>query len=179
MPVSALATRSYSDFIETNEPSPDLTLSITTSACYHSNTALDFADKIGEKFGLYGEKMSDIATCLQEAVMNAILHGNLQVGSKFDNLRDFEERGEEITARLEMDEYAQKRINIRAWDGHNHLKLAVSDEGEGFLLENAMAYNDKTSHKNPHGRGLLFIKAMAEKMWLGEDKRTLYMTFSC
>ena|GEM_PF-1622133 len=187
--MAAILSRPYSVFVEISghdqlesllnsilHKNSEIILSITTATCYKNDIALCFADILSERMGLAAEKTSDIATCLQEAIANAILHGNLGVSSEFDTMHDFDEYQAKIDQHLQQDEYKYKRIHISAWDGHSRLKIAVSDEGNGFDLSRNLLAPDKHL---AHGRGLLFIKAMTEDMWLSEDKRTLFMTFAC
>jgi len=180
-----ILSRPYDSFIEVSQSddvgtlldevfqdSPEIATSITTLTCYKNNTALCIADMLSERFGLLEEKTIDVSTCLQEAIMNAILHGNLGVKSKFDSMASFELYQKEIEKCLENDEHRTKRIYISAWDNHKGLKIAVRDEGKGFSLQKSSA-NQPTLH----GRGLMFIKTMADDVWIGSDGRTLFMNF--
>jgi anti-sigma regulatory factor (Ser/Thr protein kinase) len=155
------------------EDSPDLSISLTTQTCYKNNTAICIAEMLSERFGLLESKKIDVSTCLQEAIMNAILHGNLNISSNFHSIKSFEKHQEGIEKRLSKNHYKDKRIHISAWDTHKGIKISVRDEGSGFSL-NCEQQKDGT----PHGRGLMFIKTMANDMWLGDDKRTLFMNFS-
>lgn len=178
--------RPYNIFVEINgnkglealldnllSESPDTIISITTHSCYKHNVALSATTMLVERLAIRQDKEIQIATCLQEAIMNALLHGNLAVQGKFNTLEGFNLYREEIERKLEQEEYRNKRINISIWDGHSHLKIAVNDEGGGFSI------NTNTSDENrPHGRGLTFIKEMSEHAWVGDDNRTLFMTFA-
>jgi len=155
------------------EDSPDLSISLTTQTCYSNNMAICVAEMLSERFGLLESKKIDVSTCLQEAIMNAILHGNLDIKSDFNSIASFKKHQAEIEERLSKNHYKDKRIHISAWDTHKGIKISVRDEGSGFSL-NCEQQKDGT----PHGRGLMFIKTMANDMWLGDDKRTLFMNFS-
>jgi anti-sigma regulatory factor (Ser/Thr protein kinase) len=192
--IETILMRPYSNFVEISTrdkiesllPSysgvlADVALSITTFTCYQNNVAICFADMLSKKFDLGEEKKADIKTCLQEAVMNSILHGNLGVGGKLNTVSDFEIHQKKFKHRLTLEEYKNKRIHIHAWDEHKHLKIAVSDEGNGFDLDNVLSKNEQTPPETPHGRGIMFIKSLADELWLGSDggAQTLYMTFGC
>lgn len=178
-------TRPYDSFIEVSQSDnietllnslfqdhPDIIISITTPTCYKNNTALCVSEMLSERFGLLEAKKFDVSTCLQEAIMNAIFHGNLGVSSKFNTVKDFEKRQAKIEELLEHNSYKNKRIYVSAWDGHKGLKVAVRDEGSGFTIN-----NKSQNQVTPHGRGLMFIKTMSDDIWVGDDARTLFMNF--
>lgn len=142
---------------------PDIALSLTTASCYICNPSHIITNTLNNRFRLSGDKNLNITTCLQEALTNAILHGNLETGGNSGET--------EIGHLLAIN--GLRRISIKAWDKSTYLKISVSDEGKGFSLPEEFS-NDTL----PFGRGLTFIKSLSDKVWVGEDKRTLYMTFN-
>lgn len=153
---------------------PDLFLSITTLSCYHVSLARIFCNTLSVRFLLGDSIKSDITTCLQEAIMNAMLHGNLAIRGEFHTKSGFFAYHTEIEQRLNLPEYREKRIYIRAWHQKNHLQISVSDDGNGFELPD---FSSPTNNQFPSGRGLMFIHAMSDTVWLEEDRKTLSMKF--
>ena len=119
------------------------------------------------------EKLSiAITTCLQEAIMNAILHGNLEIKNRPNSPQEMDLYQDELDAKLSDNYYSNKRICIRAWDGHRKIKLSVGDEGMGFSLEGVqVAANSK------YGMGLRLIRELADSIWLENEGRSLVMEF--
>ncbi len=152
---------------------PDILLSITTSSCYIGDLAHLLTDTINNRFNLNNYKKQEIETCLHEAIMNSMLHGNLKMSSDFSTINGLYAYQTEIEKRLSIGMYKSRRVNIMAWNKNNCLQIAISDEGNGFTIPNYTA--DDTL---PNGRGLMFIHSLADSVWLGEDKRTLFMTFN-
>jgi anti-sigma regulatory factor (Ser/Thr protein kinase) len=142
---------------------PDIALSITTASCYMCDLSHIITNALNNRFRLSGDKNLNITTCLEEAVTNAILHGNLETGANPDK------------AKIEhlLNANGLRRISIKAWDKSNYLKISVSDEGKGFSLPDELS-----SENQNNGHGFTFIRSLSDKMWLGEDRRTLYMTFN-
>lgn len=153
--------------------SPDMVVSLTTASCYTSNLAHSLTHNINSRFDLNDHNTMQIATCLHEAIMNSMLHGNLGMKSDFRTLEDLCTYQTEIEQRLNIDIYKLLRINIRIWNKSNYLKIAVSDQGDGFSIPDYIA--DDTP---PNGRGLMFINSLASSVWVGKDKHTLFMTFN-
>lgn len=152
----------------------DLFLSLSNACCYNSGIAHLFTDSLNKRFELRGRKNEEIATCLHEAVMNAMLHGNLKMASNFRTLKGLYKYQAEIDHRLTVDAYKLRRITIGAWKNDNQIQLAVSDEGNGFNLNKYIA-----DDALPHGRGLPLIHSLADKVWLENDRHTLFMRFEC
>jgi anti-sigma regulatory factor (Ser/Thr protein kinase) len=152
---------------------PDITLSITTSGSYKIPISQVFASAIIKKFNITNTRKDDITTCLQEAINNAIIHGNLQVQNNFKTAPEFETYNQNIKQRLADDTCSKRRINIAAWNNHHSLEIAVSDEGNGFELKKMLEHNPL-----PTGRGLALIHALTDKVELKADQRTLMMSFS-
>lgn len=152
---------------------PDMALSITTASCYAGNLTHPLTNLISKRFNLNEDKVIKLSTCLHEAIMNAILHGNLNMQSDFRTLDGLCAYQAEITQRLNVDMYKSRRIQIKTWDKDYHLKIAITDEGNGFSIPTKAA--DDTL---PNGRGLRLINYLADSMWVELDKRTLFMTFA-
>jgi anti-sigma regulatory factor (Ser/Thr protein kinase) len=152
---------------------PDLLLSISTYSTYTSNLSHLLTESINKRFKLNGNKYNEIKTCLHEAIINAVLHGNLCIESNFQTIKGLYSYQTEISKRLNMDIYKSRRVNIMAWNKNDHLQISVSDEGNGFSISNF-----KEDFTSPNGRGLMLIIKLSDSMWMGSDKRTLYMAFS-
>jgi anti-sigma regulatory factor (Ser/Thr protein kinase) len=151
---------------------PIIALSITTESCYTIDLAHSLIEMLGNRLNIINDKKLLIVTCLHEAIVNAILHGNLNIESDFRTPQGLYIYQTEIEHRLKIDSYKLRRVHIRIWKKNNNIEIAVSDEGNGFDLPTKDI--DETI---PNGRGLRIISSLSDKMWL-QDRHTLFMTFT-
>lgn len=152
---------------------PDFSASFTTVAAYQNNNARAIAGHLHEKFGLPDDRREHIATCLQEAWSNALVHGNMEIDSHPLTPDGFNAYYNEIRSRLLRNPYRKRLIVINAWHNEDSLILSVSDEGRGFSMENTHVEKDYAQR-----RGLFLIRSLVDHVWVGDDRRTLFMTFN-
>jgi anti-sigma regulatory factor (Ser/Thr protein kinase) len=183
--IEEILSRPYSLFMETGNylmqenslfrllaKLPDFALNVTNITAYEQQIAQIVAENLHTRFGLQRHKSMEVLTCLQEALLNAIIHGNLEIDSRFDTIEDFEAHYRNIQDRLTEAPYCHRRITIGAWYHDDCLTLTVTDEGKGFVANATDSHNEEA-----HGRGLMLIRSLADKVQIGEDRRSLCMTF--
>lgn len=183
--IASILAQPYSCFIEqikkkkadnifsNTDNKPDLLLSFTTASCYYGNIAHLLSECLNKRFHLNNFKKNEIKTCLHEAIMNAVIHGNLCINSNFQTTNGLYNYQTEISKRLHMAIYRLKRVNIMVWNKNDHLQVSVSDKGNGFSIANF-----KEDYISPNGRGLMLIIRLSDSMWIGDDRRTLFMAFN-
>ena len=119
--------------IETQHNTSVYTLQLPSSI--NSITLMEnFIDELSVKYGFSDEIYANVLTCLSEAVVNGIIHGNRQISEKkvYINLEVLEEK---------------------------RLIFVISDEGEGFDLN---SLPDTTTTENLSGRGVFLINKLAD-----------------
>ncbi len=143
------------------EEQPHLSLSITTKTAFRQPVADFFTSALIRAHSLAPMLASDIKTCLQEAVMNSIIYGNLAIRHDENATTDhFQRYLENITAAIQNKKHSLKRISILAWFTEQHITICVADQGAGFNL------NQPTpALEIPYGRGLPLIRAMSHAVW--------------
>ena len=99
-----------------------------------------------------------IGMAIDEALVNAMHHGNLEVNS---DLRDSDETKyyDQIKARRLEKPYCDRRVSVQAEFSNQHVCIQISDEGPGF---DPTKIEDPTTDDNVQrigGRGLFLIKA--------------------
>jgi len=151
---------------------PDFALCVSTISCYTSNLAHIFANEIDSRFLLNGKKIMDITTCMQEAIMNSMFHGNLKMQSDFRTVKGLYAYQEEVKKRLILDYYRFSNINICAFNNGDSIKISISDDGDGFSIP---TYKEEDTL--PNGRGLMIIKSLSNKVWISKDQKMLFMVF--
>lgn len=102
-----------------------------------------------------------VAVALEEALMNAYYHGNLEVDSK---LREqaagkFHELAEQRRA---MPPYRDRRIHVHVTLVPNEAKFVIRDEGPGFDPSSLPDPTDAENLSRPCGRGVLLMRAFMD-----------------
>jgi CheY-like chemotaxis protein len=104
-----------------------------------------------------------VSIALQEALTNALFHGNLEVESEH---RQVDERifDEIALQRRQVDPYRSRRIRIQVQLDREAARFSVSDDGPGFdtsLLDRPVDADDLT---RIGGRGLLLIRTFMDEV---------------
>lgn len=147
-------------------------LGITTSTAF----ALDLAQTVVTALaGRLGETVprTRMRAALQEAIGNAILHGNLGIEpwSRPDQIL---EMGNVIRDRMADPLLARRRLYVSAlWRDHA-VVVSITDEGQGFEAED-VAVRDPLA---TCGRGLAIIGDCCTSFAYSNGGRTLSMAFS-
>ncbi len=111
---------------------------------------------------------------LEEALLNAAYHGNLEVSSalrEINHLKFYELARE----RSQLSPYKDRRIFVHARIDKNGLEYTVRDEGPGFDL---CELPDPTSAQNlerPCGRGLLLMRTFMDEVAYNEQGNEVRM----
>lgn len=101
-------------------------------------TLENFIDSLNEKYGFSDEVYANVLTCLSEAVLNAIIHGNREDPDK--------------TVYVNLEVIEDKR-----------LIFTISDEGDGFNFNNLADPTAPENLENLTGRGVFIIKRLADQ----------------
>lgn len=121
---------------------------------------LDFCDRNG----LLSEREQPRAgVALEEALVNAIVHGNLDVSSQLRDLDDgsFEKL---IAVRREKSPYSNRRVEVIVGYSVSDVSFTIRDEGAGFDVSSVPDPTDDKFTFRTHGRGLLLMRAFADKV---------------
>lgn len=98
---------------------------------------------------------------LNELMVNAIEHGNLNIGYKRKTL--LLEMGtwlQEIDERLQLPEYAQRKAKIVFEETEKEYRFDIEDEGEGFDVTRYLSIDPERAI-NTHGRGIVIARAIS------------------
>lgn len=98
-----------------------------------------------------------LGIAMEEALLNACLHGNLELDSK---LREgdgtaFQELAVERAGRTP---YCDRRVDVHATISPTRMKVEISDEGPGFDPSKLPDPTDPENLLKPHGRGVMMMK---------------------
>lgn len=105
-----------------------------------------------------------VGVAVHEAVVNAIVHGNLEISSDL-KAGDWSAYYQAIQTRRHQAPYESRRvrITIRA-DRSPSLEIRVSDDGPGFDISKVPDPTDPRSMERSSGRGLLLIKTFFDRV---------------
>lgn len=108
-----------------------------------------------------------IGIALDETLVNAMYHGNLEVGS---DLRQDDEREyyRAIETRAKLEPYNQRMLRVQAEYGVDWMRVTVEDEGPGFDPTTLPDPTDPENLDRVSGRGLLLIRTFMDEVTFGE-----------
>ncbi|OAN48814.1 ATP-binding protein [Magnetospirillum moscoviense] len=155
-----------------------LTLALNTRMAYQTDIAQQFTEALLVRFPKLEAILGDIELSLAEAVANAIIHGNLGIGSKMrSDFAGFALFQATLLERLEDPDRADRRVEITALPvGDTGLKLSVTDQGDGYDIDTEMRKSPRAEAKS--GRGLGLIRQLASDIQVAAGGRTLTMDFT-
>lgn len=104
-----------------------------------------------------------VGVALQEALANALYHGNLEVGSE---LREQDDRAYYtlVEQRRRQPPYRHRRIYVEAELSRQQARLVVRDEGSGFDLSALPDATDPVNLEKATGRGLLLMRTFMDEV---------------
>ncbi len=108
-------------------------------------------------------QLMQIGVALQEALLNAMHHGNLEVSSELrhDGSESYHRTIEE---RLREPRYADRRVRLSVRLSRERLECEVLDEGPGFDLAQVPDPTDPENLLKASGRGLYLILAFMDEV---------------
>jgi anti-sigma regulatory factor (Ser/Thr protein kinase) len=115
-----------------------------------------------------------VAIALRESLVNAMEHGNLELGSE---LREDEGRTyhELLESRRHQEPYRDRRVYVRACESRDEAVYAVRDEGPGFDPSVLPDPTDPSNLERVSGRGLLLIRTFMDDVHHEDDGREIIM----
>eukprot|EP00752_Nemacystus_decipiens_P017316 g15512.t1 len=118
---------------------------------------LDEVRETLDRFKIGGDNPSQLIVGIEEAIANALYHGNLEIDSqlKHTDFAEFYRKAE--TARTEP-RFARRTVRLSIDASHDGAKITIADDGQGF---DPASVPDPTLPENiakAHGRGLLMMR---------------------
>lgn len=172
---------SVHDFVETtgNEELPKtFSFLLTCPVIYNCDVAKIFVKALNQRLHLTADRSAGIHLALHEAIVNGLIHGNLDISSEYrQSARLFIEYGKILSERLQNPAYARKSLSISAaWD-NTKLRIKIRDEGAGYVIRDNFANRSLSAVRNKTGRGLLFIAGIADSCTIDDFGREMNLTF--
>ncbi|MFQ5349105.1 MAG: response regulator [Thermoanaerobaculia bacterium] len=104
-----------------------------------------------------------VGVALDEALVNALHHGNLEVDSAMrrDDLDGYHRL---ISERRQQAPYRERRIRVSAVFDRDRATFVVRDDGQGFEPDQLPDPTDPANMARPHGRGVLLMRTFMDEV---------------
>jgi CheY-like chemotaxis protein/anti-sigma regulatory factor (Ser/Thr protein kinase) len=119
-----------------------------------------------------------VAVALREALINAIQHGNLEVGSELRE-RDDKQYYALLEERRQLEPYQDRRVHIYARESHRDAVYVIRDEGPGFDPSTLPDPTDPANLEKISGRGLLLIRTFMDEVHHNQVGNEITMVKRC
>jgi CheY-like chemotaxis protein/anti-sigma regulatory factor (Ser/Thr protein kinase) len=115
-----------------------------------------------------------VSVALQEALINAIHHGNLEVSSE---LREKDDKAylQLIEDRRRHKDYRSRRVYVSARESPAEAVYTIRDEGPGFDPSRLPDPTDPANLERVAGRGLLLIRTFMDEVYHNEKGNQITM----
>jgi anti-sigma regulatory factor (Ser/Thr protein kinase) len=145
-----------------------LGLVLTTRSAYRCAVAKTFIAAVAERVALSDDVRERAHTALQEALMNAVLHGNLGLDSALrDDLAGLDKTHQQIEQLLANPQTALSAVRIDALWNSALLMIMVADSGGGFERSRLPSADDWAAAGHlGSGRGFLILEAFCDRLAL-------------
>lgn len=104
-----------------------------------------------------------IGVALEEALLNAFYHGNLEVSSKLRE-DDYDSYYSLAKQRCSQQPFADRKITVECRFSLDSASFTISDEGPGFDPSTLPDPRDPENLERPSGRGLLLMRTFLDEV---------------
>lgn len=127
------------------------------------------------QLGVCGESdIIRISTALQEGLINAIEHGNLELDSKLREQKDnsYQKLGDE---RRQQEPFGSRKVYVTAEFNREGCRWTIRDEGRGFDPGSLPDPRDPANLQRVSGRGLLLIRTFMDEVQFNDTANEITM----
>lgn len=156
-----------------------LGLTVTAHSVYRHAIAKVFAASLQARLHLSADLRERVHTALQEALMNAMLHGNLGLDAGLrDNLQALATSHDIIESRFASEQIARSIIYIDATWTRTMLYVVVRDSGGGFNSRELPSPEERlAAGRLGSGRGLMILQSLCDRIGLVRGGTTIKLGF--
>ena len=116
-----------------------------------------------------------VGVALEEALANALYHGNLGIGSELRE-SDIDAYWELVQARRQSPPYCDRRVHVHVSLGREEGKFTIRDEGEGFDPALIPDPTDPENLEKVSGRGVLLMQAFMDSVEFNDVGNMVILT---
>lgn len=132
--------------------------------------ALPILSRLVESARLSSYEGLRMRVAIQEAILNALEHGNLELESRWKE--EFGEDGRDKFARIRRERladpsYSERFVELSSWFDGECLEITVKDEGNGFLGSTTFV-PDLSQNLSCFGRGMTLISDAVDELRYAE-----------
>ncbi len=131
--------------------------------------AADELEKRLAEAGWPEDSVIDMSTAFREVLINAIVHGNLELNDK-NKIRD-DEKWDEVVKRLNVK--TDKKVSVDLEITPEKVMIRVKDGGKGFDPNEALDMASPEGLSKPTGRGLAFMKLYFDEVSFDKGNKTV------
>jgi CheY-like chemotaxis protein len=134
-----------------------------------------FQDEM-QQFGVCDEAGAmQVATALDEALTNAMIHGNLEISSGLRAIDNGEPYVNAIKERQVAAPYRDRHVSVSAKISRREVEYSIRDEGPGFDVSSVPDPSDECNLENICGRGIFLINAFMDDVRYNEKGNEITM----
>jgi hypothetical protein len=111
---------------------------------------------------------------LEEALLNALCHGNLEIGAALQE-KGADDLFQLAAGRAKESPYQERRIHVRARLTAEQAEFAIRDEGPGFNPATLPDAADVASLDRAHGRGVMLMRTFMDEVRYNETGNAVTM----
>jgi anti-sigma regulatory factor (Ser/Thr protein kinase) len=121
-----------------------------------------------------------IGLALEEALLNALVHGNLELTSEV-RAKGFNPHAEYYKQRCSEAPYRDRRVWVRGSIAPVRAEFVVGDEGPGFAVSDLPDPHDFGALGEGHGRGLRLMRTFMDEVMYNQagNEVTMVKTLTC
>jgi CheY-like chemotaxis protein len=119
-----------------------------------------------------------VGIALQEALLNALYHGNLEISSELKEIDDgaFHEQAEKHRC---TPPYCDRKIFVDAEISREKMRIVIRDEGRGFDPACLPDPTDPENIERPCGRGVLLMRTFMDEVKFNEAGNAVTLVKRC
>ena len=128
------------------------------------STTIDYVEQLINSMNLFcGPQPMHLRLCLEEALSNAIIHGNLEVSSELRD-RDDDSYQQLIKQRNKSVPYCNRRVTVTIDLNRYRAEFVIRDEGPGFDISSLPDPLNAANLEKPSGRGITLMHAFLSEV---------------
>jgi len=104
-----------------------------------------------------------VGVAIEEAVVNAMIHGNLEVSSELRE-ESYDAYDALVAERIEQPPYCERQLQVRVQLTRESCQVSIRDEGLGFNQAELRDPTDPENISRVSGRGILLMRAFLDEV---------------
>ena len=126
------------------------------------------------RFAIDDTSRIQVSVALREAIVNAMLHGNLELASSLKE-EDPDAQDKLASERRAQDPYKGRKVRVTVTETNDAVSYMVSDDGAGFDLTSVRDPLDLENLERTSGRGLFLIRTFMDEVKHTNGGKTITM----